>query len=203
MHNDIIKLCADSLRVFTKDNYGIKLKASHAHELVAAIFGYKSKNAMLADVKYPLSNISQANIIVLGPTAPIDQRRKELQGLSDDLPDTYTLAEGAYLALIEEKVLRKPWQTYEHLAIFLADEYLRQQNMDKVYKRAVREGVEVERRCDSVLLTVSRFYQIPRNEGGVEEVYLSIYINLPRIACHIGYANPKISMSTKNLGVLR
>lgn len=39
MKLEITKACADSLRTFTENNYGIQLKSSHAHELVAAFFG--------------------------------------------------------------------------------------------------------------------------------------------------------------------
>lgn len=200
----ITKLCAGHLRAFTNDNYGIKLKASHAHELVAAYFGYQSRAALLADTEHPLSNLRQASIIVLCPTAPINQRRQNLEGLSPDLPDTYTLAEGAYSGLISEKwVLSKPWPTYELLATFLADEYLRQKWMETIYRAPVREGVKVERADDGVQMIVFRFYQIPRDEGGVHEVNIITTIKLPRVAGHIGYANPEISVKTENLGVRR
>lgn len=199
----ITKLCADHLRIFTKDNYGIKLKASHAHELVAAIFGYQSKAALLADTKYPLSNLRQASIIVLAPTAPIDQRRTKLQDLPLDLPDTYTLAEGAYSGLLsEEWLLNKPWPTYELLATFLADEYLRQQKKEKIYRAPVREGVKIEREDDCVWLIVFRFYQIPLDNGPpVYEANITTTIKLPRVAGHIGYANPEISVNIEKLGM--
>ncbi len=200
----ITKLCADNLRTFTNDNYGIKLKASHAHELVAAYFGYQSRAALLADTEHSLSNLRQASTIVLFPTAHIDQRRKSLQGLSPDLPDTYTLAEGAYLGLISEKwILSKIWPTYELLATSLADEYLRQQNIEGIYRAPVREDVKVERENNGVRMIVLRFYQVPRDEGGVHEVNIITTIRLPRVAGHIGYANPEISMKTENLGVRR
>lgn len=198
----ITKLCADHLRAFTNDNYGIKLKASHAHELVAAYFGYQSRAALLADKDYPLSNLRQANIIVLFPTAPIDQRRQSLQGLSPDLPDTYILAEGAYLGLVSEKwVLSKPWPTYELLATSIADQYLHQQNLERIYSRPIREGVKVEREQESTKLTVFRFYQLPRDAGGVHEVNIITTIKLPRVAGHIGYANPEVSVNTEDLGI--
>ncbi len=44
MDDDISKLCADFLRA---NHEG--LRASHARELVAAFFGYKSHAALLAD----------------------------------------------------------------------------------------------------------------------------------------------------------
>lgn len=202
MQHDITKLCADSLRAFTQDYYGIKLKASHAHELVAAFFGYQSRAALLADTAHPLSNLPKASIIVLCPTEPINQRRQNLQDLSPDLPDTYMLAEGAYLGLISEKLLLgKPWPTFELLATFLADQYLRQQNMERVYRAATGEGVKVEFEHDSVHLRVLRFYQLPREEGGVHEVNIITTIKLTRVAAHIGYAGPEISVNIEDLGV--
>ena len=60
MQQSISKLCADSLRALVRDKYGIKLKAAHAHELVAAYLGYRSKNALLAEKKYPISDLANA-----------------------------------------------------------------------------------------------------------------------------------------------
>lgn len=203
MH-DITKICADRLRAFTNENYGIKLRAAHAHELVAACFGYQSRAALLADTQYPLGNLRRAKVIVLSPTAPIDQRRQSLQELSPDLPDTYALAEEVYSALITEQwLLSQPWPTYEYLAISLADQYLRQQGMEKVYRAPVREDVKVEREPNSVCMVVSRFYQIPRTEGGVHEANVTTGIRLPRLAAHIGYADPEISVKIEDLGVRR
>ncbi len=86
MQHDITKLCADSLRALTLEKYGVKLKPAHAHELGAAFFGYPSKNTMLADTKYPISNLHLAKIVVMAPDDLIDQRRKDLEGLSPELP---------------------------------------------------------------------------------------------------------------------
>lgn len=200
----ITKLCANHLRTYTNDNFGIKLKTSHAHELVAAFFGYKSKAALLADTQYPLSNLRRASIIVLTPTASIDQRRQDLQELSPDLPSTYALSEGVYGGLVAEKwVLGKIWPTYEALAAFLADEYMRQQGLERAYRGPVREGVGIEREDGGVRLVVRRFYQLPLVDGGVQEENVTTTVRLPRIAAHIGYANPEISVSAENLGIRR
>ncbi|MGE4348879.1 MAG: hypothetical protein AB7D28_03865 [Candidatus Berkiella sp.] len=193
----ITKLCTDHLRIFV-ENYGVKLKASHAHELVAAFFGYKSRAAMLADTLYPITNLPRANIIVLTPTAPIDQRRKTLQDLPLDLPDTYSLGEVIYTVLIAEKLLvNTPWSTYEQLATFLADEYLRQNQMDKVYRAPLREGVKVENVHDGIHLTVLRQYQVLTInmllQASIPLVNISTTIQLKRIAGYIGYAKPEIS----------
>lgn len=67
MKLDITKACADSLRAFTQNNYGIQLKSSHAHELVAAYFGYSSRAALLAEKQCPIVNLTDADIIILNP----------------------------------------------------------------------------------------------------------------------------------------
>lgn len=193
----ITKLCADHLRTFA-ENYGVKLKASHAHELVAAFFGYKSRAAMLTDTLYPINNLPLANIIVLAPTAPIDQRRETLQDLPQNLPDTYSLGEVIHTVLLAEKwLINTPWSTYEQLAIFLADEYLLENQMDKVYRTPIREGVKMENVHDGILLTVLRQYQVlPENmllQASIPLVNISTTIQLKRIAGYIGYAKPEIS----------
>ena len=93
----ISKLCADQLCVIS-NNYGVKLKSSHAHELVAAFFGYKSKAALLSDTFAPIENIGQAKIFVLIPSAFIEERRKCLVDLPSDLPDTHVLGKKCLLS---------------------------------------------------------------------------------------------------------
>lgn len=52
MHNKTIsKPLADYLREHYKNASGVKLKAGHAYELVAAYFGYKTHISMLSDTK--------------------------------------------------------------------------------------------------------------------------------------------------------
>lgn len=198
----ITKLCADHLRNYTQDNFGIKLKAAHAHELVAAYFGYQSRAALLADKLYPISNLIQANVFVLAPTGPINQRRKSLRELPIDLPDTYALSEGIYGGLIADSLLRGTiWPTFEALAISLADDYIRQQGQEHVYRQAIREGVKFNEQNDAVHMTVFRFYQLPLAQGGVQEVNVTSTILLPRVAGYVGFAFPSVSVNVENLGI--
>lgn len=192
----ITKLCADHLRAFS-ENYGVKLKASHAHELVAAFFGYKSRAAMLADTQCPISNLPQASIIVLPPTEPIDQRRKELKDLPPELPDTCSLVEVVYTLLLAEKwLISTPWSTYKQLATSLADNYLIQNTMDKVYRAPVGEGFKEEIVDNSMHLIVTRFYQVLTESMfpgvSVHETNIITNIKLQRFAGHIGYAKHEI-----------
>lgn len=199
----IPKLCADTLRASADTNYSTKLKSSHAHELVAAFFGYNSNAALLADTTAPISNLPQANIIVLAPTEPIEQRRKKLQDLPIELPDNYVLGEIIYSTLLLNKcLLSAPWANYEKLALFLADEYLREQRMDKIYRKPISEGVSIEEASDYKQLLVSRFYQLPMMNVSTHiacEILITTLIKLTPIAGRIGFSKPKISVKIEKL----
>ncbi len=201
----IVKLCADDLRTFINNNYSIKLKASHAHELVAAFFGYKSNAALLADTIAPISNLPQANIIVLAPSEPIDERRKQLQDLPLELPDNQVLGEIIYSTLLSNKYLViNPWPTYKRFAFALADEYLREQKVDKIYRKPIREGISIENADNHKYLLVSRFYQLPIANATtfmVREIEITTCIKLPFIAGRIGYGKPEISVKIEKLGI--
>ena len=201
--NYITKLCADDLRTFISNNYSIKLKATHAHELVAAFFGYKTNAALLADTNTPISNLPQAHVVILAPSESIDERRKRLHDLPLELPDTQVLGEIIFTTLSNKGLLSKPWPTYEHFAKFLADECLREKKMDKIYRNPVGEGVSVKDGDDHKQLIVSRFYQqLITNSATfmVNEFQITTFIKLPLVAGRIGYNRPEFSMKIENLG---
>lgn len=194
----IAKLFADNFRTVA-ESQGFKLKPSHAHELTAGFCGYKSKTSLLADTRYPLSNLHQASVITIAPPSLTDQRRNTLQDLPPGFPDTDTLAAWFYSGLLtEEWIASKFWPDYEKLAKFLADRHLNQMRMDKTYRNPHREGLMVEYVDDFVHLIVKRFYRtITENTlryGTRYEANITITIKLQRIAAHIGYAEPEIFM---------
>ncbi|QKJ32219.1 hypothetical protein HQ865_21460 [Mucilaginibacter mali] len=185
----ITKLCADSLRAFCLNKFGIQLKSSHAHELVAAYFGYSSRAALLADTKCSIGNLRHAEFIVLTPTAPIRERRSKLNGLPQDLPED--LAEGVYLPLYDEKlILHTIWPTLEELGKALADQHLKSKPAYFSDQKIQKHGVKLEFENDLVAIVVFREYVSPyltlasgKNVlRGVVDVY-----NIKRIAGYIGY----------------
>lgn len=195
MKQDLSKICADSLRTFTNEKYDIKLKATHAHELVAVYFGYPSKNAMLADTKYPLSNLDQAEIVVMTPDDFIDQRRKNLQGLSTELPDNYTLGEAIYDSLFSDEWWASPYppfRSFEKLAKILVEKNDAFQNVFKFYRDVpMHHIVDVNDAENGVLLTVIHSYRTSTGDMlGVGKTT----INLPRVAGRIGYSKPQVSV---------
>ena len=203
----IAKLCADHLRVFS-NSYGIKLKSGHAHELVAAFFGYKSKAAMQADIISPIKNLGLAQIFVLMPSLFIDERRKCLEDLPSNLPDTYTLGESMLVFLASEgKLSGRSFASWEHLSNALYTEYLQKhgdlilpsnwglyEEARNIFNKPVYEfQPQIESTDNRIKITVTKRYQ------GLSEVHfqpldVSITITLRRITGYIGYANPEISI---------
>ena len=189
MQLELTKRCADSLRLFIQTKFGIQIKSSHAHELVAAYMGYLSRAALLADSKCPITNLRQADILVLTPTGPIKERRTELKGLPENLPDD--IAEGVYLPLYNEKwILHNIWPTLEYLGKALADQHIKSKPLFFRDQAVQREGVKLEFHNDEVAIVVFREYVSPsltlslgRNvTRGVVDTF-----NLKRVACHIGF----------------
>lgn len=189
MQFEITKKCADSLRSFSQDKFGIQLKSSHAHEIVAAYFGYSSRASLLSDSKRPISNLTEAEFIVLTPTAFIKERCKNLQGLPDDLP--HELAEGVYTPFYDEKWITRQsiWPTLEELGRVLAERYLRSKPAFFSDLKVQRHDVKLEFQEEHVTIVVFREYISPSlllsfqdGKKGVVDVF-----NLKRIAGSIGY----------------
>ncbi|MDX3914822.1 MULTISPECIES: hypothetical protein [Olivibacter] len=188
MKLEITKHCADSLRSFLQNNFGIQIKSSHAHELVAACFGYSSRAALLADTKCPISNLKQAEILVLTPTAEIKKRRKELKGLPENLPDN--LVEGVYFSLYEKKwILHTIRPTLEELGKALADQHLKSKPAYFRDMKVQRQDVKLEFHNDEVTIVVFREYASPslllpfqQGRKGVVDAF-----QLKRVAGFIGY----------------
>jgi hypothetical protein len=193
MQQDIPKMCADSLRAFTNEKLNIKLKAAHAHELFAAYVGYPSKNAMLADTKYPINNLPQAKTVIMVPDAYVDQRRKELQGLSPDLPNSYDLGEAVYASLFSDNFWTSqypPFRSFEKAAIYLVERDYNFQQLFKYYHGIpLNHFVSVDRGEDRVTLFVIHATSTTNGEmlGNGKTT-----IELHRVAGYIGYGEPQI-----------
>lgn len=86
------KLCADFLRQRYAAWSGGKLKSGHAHELVAAYFGYGTAAALQAEVAYPLSRLEDANVLI-PDVGLIDRRIKQLKDLPGNLPSGSVIAD--------------------------------------------------------------------------------------------------------------
>ncbi|ARE39221.1 Atc1 protein [Rhodovulum sp. P5] len=121
----ISKLCADHLRQVHERDFGQKLKASHAREIVAAFFGYRSHAAQLAETNYPLSGIEDATVMV-PDVSRIEWRLGRLNGLPPNLPSAMELARIITDFLIGENWFGGKVWLYETLGNFVVEEYLRE-----------------------------------------------------------------------------
>lgn len=97
----IQKECADRLRETYRTLTGGKLKAGHAHELVAAYFGYGTAAALQAEAEYPVKAIEAARILI-PDLALMDRRRGELNELPADLQPVDDLAREITAFLIDK-----------------------------------------------------------------------------------------------------
>ena len=91
MSIDHSKLCADLLRQNHASKSAEKLKASHARELIAAFFGYKSHASLMADNAYPIAKIDEAYIFI-PDLGLMEERRSKLKGLPSDLASSMEIA---------------------------------------------------------------------------------------------------------------
>ena len=204
MQREIFKQCADSLRTLSKEKYDIKLKAAHAHELVAAFFGYSSKNTMLADKKYPITNLDQAEIIVMTPDEFIDQRRKNLEGLSSELPDSYTLGEAVYVSLFTDEWWASPhppFRSFDKLAKFLVESNDAFNSVFKHFRDVpLHHIVDIHSSENDVILKVIHSYGDITSESTRDG---QTTIKLPRVAGRIGFGKPEVSVGTFTGGARR
>lgn len=192
MQRDISRLCADTLRTLAIEKYDTKLKAAHAHELVAAYFGYRSKNALLADKKHPISALPQAETVVMMPDEFFDRRRMSLQELSSDLPDNSVLCEAMHSALVSNRWLKSPFPPFtdfEKLAKSLVTRSHQYQAAFTFHREfPLDHFVAVESGESTVVLTVTHAYN-PQSEETLAEGRTTI--TLLRVAGRIGFGAPK------------
>jgi hypothetical protein len=121
---DVSKECADYLRAQYLNQTGNKLKASHAHELVAAFFGYKSRAALRADKANPLRDLKYAK--VLAPNiALLEERRGCLAGLQQDLSTSRSMAIDIAEFLEEQGTFTGEVWICESLTDYIREQYLR------------------------------------------------------------------------------
>jgi hypothetical protein len=107
----IAKECADRLRETYHNLTGAKLKSGHAHELVAACFGYGTAAALQAEVAYPIEAIEAAAVLI-PDLALMDRRRGQLNQLPTDIQPVDDLAKDISAYLVEEGYFSgKVWHT--------------------------------------------------------------------------------------------
>lgn len=188
MKLEITKTCADSLRAFTKNYYGVQLKSSHAHELVAAFFGYASRAALIADKQYPIDKLKDAEIIVLNhSTTLVDQRLKSLENLPLELLQSNILAQGVFEPIVaNEQFAGKIWPSLHEVAMALVEKRAQEFKLfgNNIGEMEWISNVDIKTTQSHALMTV--LFDSPANTTKPLR-YSKVDIVLPRIAGTIGY----------------
>lgn len=123
MSIDLSTLCADFLRQNHASLSTKKLKASHARELVAAFFGYKSHAALMSEKTYPLVQLEEAYIFI--PNIPLmNLRRSKLNELPIELSCSIDLAKRLSDMLVDEGLFCGDVWLYETLEDYITDVFL-------------------------------------------------------------------------------
>lgn len=202
----IAKLCTTHLRNYCK-NSGINIKSTDAHELVAASFGYNTRAAMLADEKYPISNLSKAKTILLIASEPVNERRKALKGLPANLQHGSTrLAVEIYEHLAYKNIIvaQKAWSRLDikRQALMLAHEYQGRDPWNVFYLPPQQEDIKIKIMDNGILITIIPIHSLIKSSDFKKDPSLK-YKNfsqsllttiwLKRIAGQVGFAEPEIN----------
>jgi hypothetical protein len=212
MSFDIAKSCSDFLRSSALTDVGVKLQASHARELVAALFGYKSHSALLAEKAYPLDVLGEADVLV--PNIPlIEQRRSKLQGLPAGLYASSDIAAKVSGFLIQQGHFTGEVWLYDSLESYVVEVLLREEDghildllsgvmaetnayFDEDFGHY--EVTETIHGNDDVTLTIQGTYcgssDTERPFCG-DQIDVTGIVELPRVAGRAAFAKPNISVN--------
>jgi hypothetical protein len=210
MHPDISKLCADFLRseYVAVTSGGSKLKVSHARELVAAYFGYKSHAALLAEAKYPLHLLEAAQVLI-PDIRLIEERRGSLTGLPADIAASADIASSISDYLQAQGLFGGKVWLHESLGEYVLEELLPDEDAhicdelsgamaetNAYFDEAIYESAEIFDGSDGLRIEVEGQYNgssdLDRPFCG-DQIDMAVTVELTRVAGKVAYTEPTIS----------
>lgn len=204
---DTSKLCSDFLR----EGYP-GLKASHARELVAAFFGYKSHAALLADTGCSAEFVDQAAIIMRAPAIDMLYERKErLNELSGNVPLPEELTDELIQFLQDDDLFTGEVWDCDDLEEFILEKFLPEHvepDLDVELAEVIAETnayfddvdydkVEVDEDKNGMTIKVTGTYSGTTHEDMAfcgDTIDFEVEIYLARAAGRIGYEEPEIEV---------
>ncbi|GHE80225.1 hypothetical protein GCM10011501_05080 [Thalassotalea profundi] len=203
MSTQLSKLCADHLRVSFNALTGEKLKASHAVQLVAAFFGYKSHAALLADHKYPIDLLEEAYIFIPNVEL-IEVRRKNLSLLPVNLPTSIDIAKELASFLANEQHtsadiwLHESFETYCLETLLVNCQDLIDDQLSGVmaetnagfWNQPWYEIESIENKVDELVITASAKHEgepLDDKPFSGDTIDFQVHISFPRIAGRRGF----------------
>lgn len=209
MSSDLSKLCADFLRQDHASRSPEKLKASHAREIVAAFFGYKSHAALMAETTYPLDRLEEAYVFV--PDIPlIEERKVKLNGLPSDMISSFDTAKLLSEFLTEEGLCGAEIWLYDTLESYLAEVFLpdSQGMIDDDLAGVMAEtnagfyddpyygDVAIEDRGSELVAVTTAEYKGEQVDGKMfsgDTIDMMVTITFPRMAGKRGFYQPEVA----------
>lgn len=207
-YDSISKICSDYLRETCNG-----LKASHARELVAAFFGYKSHAALLADKSYSIEDLADAAILI-PDVGMLTERRRCLRGLPEESTRALNVADNLAEFLQAEQVFSGEvlsiWDRYD-LGEYMMEEYLPEHlspdlefeladvidESDAVFDEIEYEDADVSEHPNGIRITVRGVYTGIAGEGNDltdETIDFEVEVYLPRVAGHVAFGEPEIQV---------
>ena len=202
MRTNISKYSADYLRTSYNFSDGDKLKASHARELVAAIFGYKSHAALMAEKTFQIDYLHEANIFI-PDIVLLERRRQCLKNLPTGLPSSLELASTLSLNLQEERYLHGNVWLCESIGDYVMEELLIENDsfiMDElsdimagtnaIFDDAYYDSATVSDEDDSLVITVGGTYSGTSHDDKPfcgDQINMKIVVTLYRTAGRRGF----------------
>ncbi|HEY9786839.1 MAG TPA: hypothetical protein V6D17_15725 [Candidatus Obscuribacterales bacterium] len=211
MADIVSKTCSDYLRECYSG-----LKASHARELVAAFFGYKSHAALLADKRNSVEFLDVAAVLV-PDSSLVDDRRRCLNDLCEQLPPSGRLVDDLVQFIEGDELFTgEVWDCFD-IGEYVMEEYLPAhlspeldleledltKPLNAFFEEISYDDCQVKETDYGVRVTVSGTYSgywLDDNDDLDDPVIdLQITVYLPRCAGRISFEEPQIDV----IGTLR
>jgi hypothetical protein len=207
MNYEYSKFCSDFLREICPE-----LKASHARELAAAFFGYKSHAALLADKNFPVDYLDIAAVLI-PDLCTIHERRECLDGLPADLPGSDDLVYGLVQLLQDQQLFTGDVWERDGLEEFIVEKYLPENlelalldgeladviaKTNAFFYEVEFDYAEVQETKSHLMITAFGKYSGTHDPAGgafcVDTIDLEVTIELRRAAGKIAFEEPVITL---------
>ncbi|MCW5704524.1 MAG: hypothetical protein KIT82_18300 [Bradyrhizobium sp.] len=199
--------CARFLRATYNNLPGGRLGAGHAHELVAAYFGYSDGSALRAESKYPLTASDEADILI--PDIPRMAARMHQLALPAGMPAAGDVAAALTGFLTSgNHFTGRVWLT-DNLEEYIGETFIQENAMivmdelsgemastNAYFDELYPEEVSLDHGSDELIATVTGSLNgenDPDRPFSGTSISFESVITFPRVAGRVFYASPEIA----------
>jgi len=203
--DSVSKSCSDYLRERFPG-----LKASHARELVAAFFGYKSHAALLSDKAYPIEELFDAQILIPDEVT-IYERKECLKDLPVSIPSGMDLSYLLADFLQAEQLFEGEVWHCDDIGEYIIEEYLPQHlspqldeeladvigSVNAFVEEIEYDEVDVDEKPHNIYITVKGTFSgvgSDDDDFNGDTIDFEASIKLPRWAGKVAFSEPEIEV---------